>query len=163
MSYGTATEVSQLRSRYTSSGSFTASTIPSSTAVTNFLARGSALIDVMLAREGFTVPVTATNVLLALDDLAVGYAVDLCDVANSAGRFYDESTTPGNPLVIMQQELSDWFEKNAPGLERMGATRTKSVMSGLAFRTVDNSGDDSNISIFPIESYGNKRKNWDPS
>lgn len=161
--YGTVTEVAALRPRYTASGIFTSGTNPTSAAVLLFLQRASAIIDVMLARQGFTVPITAASVVLMLDQLAIGFAVDLCDIANSAGRFYDEKSRPGNPQIVMMNEIQKWVEDNAPGIERMGAVRVYSVTAGLLYRDTDESGDDSAIPLFPIDSFGVGRKDWDSS
>ena len=159
--YGTVAEVAQLRTRYTASGSFSTATNPTAAAVAGFLDRGSAIIDTMLSTNGFSVPVTAAAVVMLLDQLAIGFAVDMSDIANSAGRFYDEKARQGNPQIILMNEIKTWIAANASGIERMGATRTYAATAGLLFRDTDNSGDASDVPLFPIEAFGAKRTDWD--
>lgn len=166
-SYGSIEEVAALVSRYTNtSGDWvakgeTSPTRPTLEDVERYVDRISGLINTYLAKEGFNVPVTEPIAKAALAELAVEFVVELCHVSNSAGRFFtDRQLRRFSPLAVIRQEIAGWIDANAAGLENLGAARGTSLAEQIAFRDLDESGDE----IFPIfqrEQFGNKFTNWD--
>lgn len=164
-SYGSDAEVAALVPRYTTGGAFTSSTRPTLTQVEKFLDRVSSVLNVLLAEEGFVIPVTQADCKLALDDFAVAQASELAHAANGAGPY-----APGNEEMrhgrsafqIILREAAEFINKHADGFELLGATRTRSLTSGLACRTQDDAGNDLHP-MFSREQFGNEILDWDPS
>ncbi|RMD64627.1 hypothetical protein D6833_04145 [Candidatus Parcubacteria bacterium] len=160
-SYGSVEEVAALVPRYTSNGSFTSSTRPTLTQVEQFIDRISGVLNVMLAAEGFAIPITQADAKLACDEIVVSAVVDLCHAANSAGRFYTDRELRGkSPFSVIRAELAEWVQEHAAGFERIGATRSTSLAEQIAYRDVDDAGDD----VFPIfqrKGFGNQFTDWD--
>lgn len=159
-SYGSVVEVEYLRQRYTSSGSFDTTSNPTLAAVETWIDNLSDTIDAMLAVHGFDVPVTNPEAKNVLGQIVVGYTVDLVDVANGTGRFYNDERTPGNPLAIINEELSEFLARNASGLERLGAARSDDIPSNILARGTDESGN-STHPLFQREQFGETYVNWD--
>lgn len=161
-SYGSVAEVAALVPKYTSSGSFGVGTRPTEAQVEKFIDRVSGIVNVLLAEQGFSIPVSQADAKLALDELVVEAVIDLCHAANSAGRFFTDRSLRGqSPLKVLRRELDEWIEDHAAGLENLGATRTTSKLSSIGYRSTDNSGDDT-FPIFQREAFGNTFTDWDP-
>ena len=161
-SYGSVAEVQALTARYLSSGSYTTGTRPTLVQVEKFIDNASATLNVLLAKAGFAIPIADTDAAAACGQIVVECAVDLCHAANSTGRFYtDRALERGeSPLRVLRQDMADWVDDNAAGLELLGATRTYSGLSGIAYRDSDNGGDATNP-IFQRDAFGNSFQNWD--
>ena len=160
-SYGSPDEVAALVARYTTSGVFDDSSRPTLTQVERFIDRISGLANTYLAEEGFTVPITQTDAKMALDELVTQAVIELCHIANSAGRFFtDRRLKRQSPLRVIREEIAAWVAEHASGLENLGAARGTSFAEQIGFRDTDESGDDT----FPImqrEAFGNKFTEWD--
>lgn len=161
-SYGTVAEVAALTRRYTTNGYFDVDTRPSVAQVEKWIDNASATLNVMLAKAGFTVPITQADAKAACGEIVVEVVVDLCHAANSAGRFYtDRALERGvSPMKVLRQEMADWVELQAPGLENLGATRSTSLLGGMAYRDTDESGN-ATFPIFQREGFGNELTDWD--
>ena len=161
-SYGSISEVEALVGRYTSSGDFTSSTRPTLAQVERFIDRISAIVNVLLAEQGFSVPVTQVDAKLALDEFVVQEAVQLCHAANGAGAFAPGSRELRNqtPFQIITKEAEEFITQHAAGLEALGATRSRHLTYGLACRTVDDAGEDI-VPIFSRKQMGNVVVDWE--
>ena len=148
--YGTVAEVAALVGRYTSSGEFTSSTRPSKAMVQGFINRISAVVNVLLAEEGFSIPVTQADAKLALDDFVIDQVVQLCHAANGAGPYAPGSESlRGSPMKVVLREAEAFIGAHAAGLEALGATRSRSLTFGLQCREEDDSGD-ALVPAFPM-------------
>lgn len=165
-SYATPEEVAALVPRYTNGGVFIAKgvtgvTRPTIEDVERYIDRVSALVNTYLAEEGFTVPVTQEIAKAALDELTSEAVVELCHIANSAGRFFtDRQLRKQSPLRVVREEIASWVAEHAAGLENLGAARGTSHAAQIAYRDTDESGDET-FPIFQREAFGNAFKNWD--
>ena len=161
-SYGTVAQVQALTPRYLNSLMYTTDTRPTLAQVETFIDNVSATLNVFLAREGFSIPITQASAKQACDQIVVESVVDLCHAANSTGRFFtDRALERGiNPIAAIRQDMASWVEMMAPGLEELGATRTHSLLDGVAFRDSDNSGD-ATAPIFQRKGFGNTFTDWD--
>ncbi len=139
--YGTVAEVEALTKRYTNSGSFDGTTNPTSTQIGNFLVQLSSNLNVLLAGEGFTIPISSSVVKPMIDNIVVIYARDMVEFANSAGRFFtDKRLKSGNIMRWIGMDLAEWIENNANGLEAAGAARSQTLAGGILAKTVDSDG-----------------------
>lgn len=161
-SYGSVAQVQAMTGRYLSSGAYTTGTRPTLAQVETFIDNASATLNVMLAKAGFSIPITDADAAAACGQIVVEVVVDMCHAANSTGRFFtDRALERGeSPMRVLRQDMQQWVEDNAAGLELLGATRTYSALSGIAYRDTDESGNDT----FPIRQrneFGNSFTDWD--
>jgi hypothetical protein len=142
-SYGSVAEVQALCKRYTSAGSFDATTNPTSTQVEKMIDRVSGILNVLLAEAGFSIPVSQADAKLALDDFVVNQVVQLVGAANSHGPYApgSEMLKRATPGQIIMQEAEDFIGEHAVGFERLGAMRPYSATYGLECRDTDDDGD----------------------
>lgn len=162
-SYGTVAEVEALTRRYLSpSGNYSLMSKPTLAQVEKFIDNASATLNVMLAKAGFAIPIVQADAKAACGELVVEVAVDLCHAVNSTGRFFtDKALERGvSPMKALREEMADWVQDNAPGLELLGATRTYSQLAGIGYRDTDESGDDT-APIFQRKGFGNDFEDWD--
>jgi len=127
MAYGTVAGVGAMNALWSDSGSFTASTTPTSTQVTSWLDKVSAMVDTALADEGFTVPVTLAAVVKELDLLVEGIVSDLVDASHRTGRFYSENilTRGLSPFITIDKEVHAWVQRKSVGFENQGVPKTE--------------------------------------
>lgn len=133
-SYGSVAEVQALTLRYTTSGSYTTTTRPSIAQVEGFIDRVSSILNVLLAKAGFVIPVSQADAKLALDDYVVDMAVQLCHAANGSGPL-----APGAarrlrgqlPREAILEAAAAFVGNHAAGFEALGATRTRTLTYGL--------------------------------
>jgi hypothetical protein len=162
-SYGSVAEVAALVGRYTEMGSFSSSTRPTTLQVEKFIDRISAVVNVLLAEQGFVIPVSAASPKLAVDEFVVAQVVQLAHGANGAGPFApgaEELRDGRTPFQIILKDAAAFFDKHADGLEALGATRSLTHTNGLACRTVDDSGEDIHP-IFQRKQFANRVFDWD--
>ncbi len=163
-SYGSVAEVAAMTGRYLIGGTFTTATRPTLAQVEKFIDNASSTLNVMLAKAGFTVPITQADAKAACGEIVVECVVDMCHAANSTGRFFtDRALERGmNPMKAIREDIADWVEAQAPGLEALGAARSTSQLDGIAFRGTDEAGNE----VFPIfqrDGFSNKFTDWDNS
>ena len=160
-SYGSPDDVAALVPRYTTSGVFDGSSRPTLEQVERFIDRISGLTNTYLAEEGFTVPIAQTDSKMALDELVDQAVVELCHVANSAGRFFtDRRLKRQSPLRVIREEIAAWVAEHAAGIENLGAVRGTSFAEQIAFRDTDKAGDET-FPVFQRKAFGNAFENWD--
>lgn len=143
MSYSSIAEVAAIAPLFTddTTRSFTADTQPTLTQVTKFLERISAMIDVLLAENGFSTPVTSTTAKLAIDQLVTEAVAELVRYSNGTGRFFSERIIDNglSPMRIMNNEFASWIEQHADGLANAGANRTTPALGRII--TLDTNDD----------------------
>lgn len=163
-SYGSVSEVEALVPRYcTDNGHFGPTSRPSLTQVEKFIDRVSGLVNILLAEEGFAIPVTQADAKLALDDFVVAQSAQLAHAVNGAGPFApgnEEFASGKSPFQIITKEAADFINKHADGLAALGASRTRSLTDGLACRTTDDAGDDIHP-MFQRKQFSNVVEDWD--
>jgi len=161
-SYGSVAEIEALAPQYTDDGIFTATTRPTRAQVEKFTDRVSAVLNVLLAEEGFDIPVDEADPKLALDDFCVAQVVLLCHGANRAGAYApgSESLRGRTPFQVILREAEGFIAKHADGIELLGATRTRNATYGLACRTEDDGGDDI-VPFFDRQMMDNEITDWD--
>ena len=122
MSYGSAAGVAALSPMWTDSGSFTASTNPTLTQVNTWIGEVSKMLDSVLADEGFTTPVTDTDVTPMLDLLVNGFVTDLVNYSRKSGRFYSKKQLDegASPFMTIDKEVHEWVARKAIGLQALG-------------------------------------------
>lgn len=124
-SYGTVTQVTAMVPRYASNGEFNLLTRPTYSQVETWIDQTSALINVILAQEGFTIPVTQTDAKSMLAGLVVSACADRAEFANRSGRFFSEVSIERGVSMekVLREEISAWISDHADGLEALGADR----------------------------------------
>jgi len=154
-SYGTSADVAALTGRFTDAGMYRSTTTPSLAMVEKWIDRISATINILLAEQGFAVPVTQADCVSMLENFVVTQVADLCNYANSAGRFFSEKGLKTGPWAAIQKEAADFIAEHAEGLAQIGATRTKGGLTAMAFCDTDDSGTEIEP-MFSRKQFGNR-------
>jgi len=161
MAYGSLAGVAALVPRHTDGGVFTENTRPTAAQVTNWLDQLSAFVDTALAAQGFTTPVTATQVLPALAFFVNEEAASMSEAANGHGRFGPSAKKPGKGrFTAIFDDIADFVENNAAGFENMGAARPNNVVGAIGYRSTDEVGNDT-YPMFQREDFGQSFDNID--
>lgn len=162
MAYGTVAGVAAYCGVYTSNGTFSNTTNPTITTVENWLTQVSALLDTALAIHGFTNPLTETKAVNAATSIVEQLVSDVAKGANNTGRFFSENMIKSGVSFwrVITNDLNDWVEQYAPGLEENGAARGDSNQFSIGYRAQDEAGDDVHP-IFQRKGFGNHFENWD--
>jgi hypothetical protein len=163
MAYGTEANVGALARVWTTNGSWSATTLPTSTQVNSWLDQVSAIMDTALAGSGFTVPVTQATAVKAIASYVEQAVADLCHASNSSGRFFtDRALERGiSPMAAIRKEINDWVVESAAGLEALGAARqTGQGSSVIGFREFDNSGS-AVVPLFQRKDFGDTKMDSD--
>jgi hypothetical protein len=162
-SYGTLAGVASYVRMYTVAGSFSASTVPTDAAVGAWLDQISAIVNGYLAGYGFVIPITQADVKLAIVAVVEQLAADLCQAANSAGRFFsDKALQAGaSPWAQVRKDIKAFCEASASGFEVMGAPRTQATEeTAWGFKDTDQAGNPT-APIFQRSGFGNQFEDWD--
>jgi hypothetical protein len=155
--------VAALTDAYTSSGAYTAATVPTLAQVEAWIDQVSGVINTALAGAGFTVPIAQADAVLAIKSFVIEAVVDLAHAANSSGRYFtDTALSRGmSPMGTIRKDILSWVESFADGLEGLGAVRTGDTEGGsVLFRDIDTAGDEI-TPIFQRKQFGNRFDNWD--
>lgn len=143
-SYGTVAAVGALTPLYAlaSGGTYDATTRPTITQVEGFIDRISMVLNVILAENGFAVPVANAQAALALSEFVIAQAVELCHAANGAGPYApgSQEMRAGTPQSKIMAEATKFVEAHAYGLQALGASRSRSITTGLECRTETDGG-----------------------
>lgn len=159
--YASASDVAALTRRFTDNGAYTTATVPTRAQVENWINAVSSTLNVLLAEQGFATPVTQYDVALMLQNFVVTQVSDLCNYANSMGRFFSEKGAKTGPWEAIQKDAAEFIEKHAEGIQAIGATRKSgSGLSALDYNGTD--GDGQQIEpTFSLKQFGNTNTAWD--
>lgn len=129
MAYGSAAGVAALSSMWTGGGEFKTTTKPTLAQVTEWLTQVSSLIDTAIADEGFTTPVTDTDLTPEINLLVNGIVKDLVDYSRKAGRFYSKQALDAgtSPFMTIDEEIQKWVQRKTIGFEAQGLTRLDDI------------------------------------
>ena len=138
-SYGTADDVAALSQTFTDNGVFSTTTRPTDAQVEGWINQVSSLLNIALAGESFTVPITQSDAILSCVSLVAETVRDMVAAANSTGRFFSERSLKSNLSMLAQirRDITEWVESNASGLEEIGATRNNSLLGQIATNDTD--------------------------
>lgn len=165
-SYGSSAGVAAYTRAYTSgaaiAGTYDTATNPTAYQVESWIDEVSAIANTGLREAGFTVPVTQSDVVLALRGMVNQQVADLVKFSRGAGRFFSEraQNSSMSAMGFVRKEMIDFINQNADGWAALGATRAASERNTIAFRDTDQSGN----ATFPItqrNGFGNRFDNWD--
>ncbi len=164
MSYGSVSGIASLVPRWAraTGGTFDTTTRPTLTDVAAWLEQVSAVMDIMLATEGFAIPITTPATVVATLDLFVNQEVaSMCDGVNSSGRFGPLPSKGGTfQREIITGDIKKFIEDFAAGLALAGASRTLTTGSQIGYRGTDNAGN-ATAPIFQRTGFGNVFEDWD--
>jgi len=163
-SYGTAADVAALADLYASeTGEFSVTTIPTLAQVENWIDQISGIMNTALAGQGFDVPVTQSDAVLAIESFVIEAVVDLTHAANSSGRYFTAQALERgiSAMASIRKQILDWVSMFAEGLESLGVDRTGETGGGdILFRSEDNQGNEI-TPIFQRKAHGNVFQDWD--
>ena len=138
-SYGSVVEVAALTPRFTNEGAYDGTTTPTLTQVEKMIDRVSGLVNVVLAQQGFAIPVSQADAKLMLDDFVVEQVMQLCHAVHGAGPFApnSEQLRSRTAFRIISSEAAAFIDDHTTGLELLGATRDYGGTYGLQATLVD--------------------------
>ena len=152
--------------RYANSSTiFDGNTRPTLPQVESFTDQVSGVVNGMLAKYGFTIPVSEDDSKLALDLFVNMEVASIVEGVNGSGKFGPTTKKGGGKgrWAVLYEDVAEFIKAFAAGLEAMGATRTgATTLKGLAYMEQDNQGND----VFPMrvrQEFGNTFKEWDPA
>ena len=158
-SYGAATDVAAFTRRFTTAGSYDTTTTPTLAQVEGWIDQVSATLNILLAEQGFAVPLTQADCVLMLKNFVATQVADLCNYANSAGRFFSEKGLKTGPWAAIQKDAADFIAAHSEGIEKLGGTRTTPGMDALAFRDMDDGGNEIKP-MFSRKQFGTYNTDW---
>ena len=162
-SYGDTGEVAALTPRNArAAGIFDLTTRPSIAQVEGLCDQVSALVNSILAQNGFAIPVTDTDAVLMLDYFVNEEVAAIVEGINGSGRFGPTAKRGGarGRFALVVEDVQSFIEGNAVGLERLGATRSSDPIAGISYRATDEGGN-AVAPIFERDAFGNTFKEWD--
>ena len=165
-SYGSTDAIGSLCPLYaTATGTkFDTSTQPTLAQVEAYVDQISAVVNTLLAEQGFSIPVLQVEAKLALDLFVNQESAHYAEYANGAGPFVPQvgQMRTESPQLIILRDAERFIMEHAGGLELLGATRTRSQTYGLQCRTTDDSGNTLQPP-FQLEQMGHSITDWDTS
>ncbi|MCP4933355.1 MAG: hypothetical protein GY927_03915 [bacterium] len=124
-SYGTVAQVEAECKQFVSkSGIFSSTTNPTLTVVEDYLDRVSAALNVSLANQGFSIPVSEEQPKIVLDNYAIEQAAKMGRSVNRAALAGARRGAGVASEGTVMSRAREFIEENAPGMEALGATRT---------------------------------------
>jgi hypothetical protein len=132
-SYGSVAAIEALTPQYTANGAFTATTRPARVQVETFIDQVSALINTLLAAQGFTIPITQIDAKRAVDSFVTLEVASFVEYANGAGPWIADASQmrASSPSRIVLKDAEAFIASQALGLEAMGAERARALTAGL--------------------------------
>ena len=104
--------------------SFNSTTVPTSTEVTAFLSRASAVLDVALASHGLTTPITNTTAKLACDDWVTARAAEYVELTQAGIGSTDGEGNRAGAFGNLSGKAKDFASEMAGGLVAVGAAKS---------------------------------------
>lgn len=157
--YGTAAGVAAYVKRFTSSGSFTTGTVPTLAQVGTWITQVSAQVNILLATEGFTIPVVQEDCVALLTSFVETEVAERVKAVNGMGRFVNEKEKRST-LRIIADDAADFIESNKAGFAGLGALQEIGSLGDIQTRSTDNAGDDVHP-IFQRKMFQGSNRNWD--
>ncbi len=162
-SYGDLEGVGALTPKFSGvADDFAETTRPTDDFVIRFIDQTSALVNSILARFGFEIPVDNQDVRRTLQFFVEQEVASIVEGLNGFGRFGPTAKKGGakGRFALLVEDVEAFIEANQIGFDRLGATRAQAAAAGIAFRSADESGNEIEP-IFQREAFGNSFENWD--
>ena len=162
-SYASVADIEARVPQYTSSGTFGTGTRPTATQVESFIDDVSSLVNALLAEAGFAIPVSQADAKRVLDLFVADEASAMVEGVHRAGRFApgNEELRSQSRFTVVMNDAASFIERHAEGLELLGATRSRSLTEGLAYRSEDAAGD-TILPWFGRKQFDNEMIDFDP-
>lgn len=163
-SYGTAAGVGALVPKWAGTGAFAATTRPTLAQVEGWIDQVSAIVNGILSEEGFAVPVAQADAVLVLKLFVQEEVADIVSGINGSGRFGPtaggKNTANRSRYQTIVDDVQAYVKSVAVGLDRMGATRTSTIASGIAYRDTDEGGS-ATFPLFQRDAFSASFTDWD--
>lgn len=156
-SYGTTAGVAALTPRYAQNGDFTTETRPTLDEVENIQDQVSAVLNMILASNGVTVPVTQADVVRVCAFFVQEEVAAIVEGINGSGRFGAGNKRGGNRHQMILEDVKGFVGDTLLGMYNLGAGQTASFR--VVTRGTDGSGDDVEP-LFKREQFGETYENW---
>src|SRR3990172_2966862 len=160
-SYGSAIGVAAYVPRYANkSGSFDDTTRPSLKQLVAWIDQVSAILNAMLASEGFTIPLTDTDAVAAVKAFVEQEIASMVEGVNGSGRFGPTGKRSKSRWELLNEDARAFIQTFYLGLERLGAARSQSIGSEIGYRKTHATGDEV-PPLFQREAFNERYQDWD--
>ena len=121
----------------------------------------SGTLNSILSQEGFSIPVIQADVKLMLDMFVNQEVAAIVEGINGSGRFGPSSKKVAQSrFQMIFDDAKAFIESNAVGMARLGATRSNTAITSIAYRDGDEGGNAVGP-IFQRSGFGNTFQDWD--
>lgn len=143
-------------------GAFNTTTRPSATELEKFIDRASGVLNVAIARAGFTPSVVRANTTakLSCDDWVTNNATRYVELTQR-GTGYSESDGSRTASFNLQKSASEFIDVNSLGFVRLGITQAKQKSDGLSFTGLTAQADRADPDDTSLEQPFAIRRQWD--
>ena len=163
-SYGDTGEIAAFVPRYANaSKKFDVATRPTLLEVESWCDQISAVINGMLAQEGFDIPLTVADSKLVMDFFVNSEVAALVEGVNGGGRFGPNSKETGKKgrWAVIYDDVKAYIEGQAKALQLFGEVVTSDIADNIAFRDTDVAGD-ATFPIYQRKAFGGEHfTDWD--
>lgn len=112
---------------------FNSTTRPTGSEVQDFLSRASAILNVALAGEGITTPVTQDDALLACEDWATQQATRFVELTQRGAGYSDQEGSRTAAFPSPYKSAQDFAKANRLAFINLGVGVTTAMSHGLQF------------------------------
>lgn len=145
-SYGSTEGVAKLTKRYSNgAGDFDEGTDPTQATVEEWIDEVSSQLNVMLADERFSIPITQADCVRALNSFVNQEVAMLVEGSHNAGRFGPTAKSPtGSRLSLVSKHVDEFVQKKAGGFAALGASRgtTQTNLGSVSLTRADGYSND---------------------
>jgi hypothetical protein len=155
-SYGDTSEIGALVPRHANQSKlFDVATRPTISEVETWCDQVSAVINGMLAQEGFSVPITQADSKLIMDFFVNSEVAAIVEGVIGGGRFApgSKATSAKGRWAVIYDDVKAYIEGQKKGLEDLGSTVGADIATEIATRGKDETGDDT-FPIFQRRGFG---------
>ena len=163
-SYGDTDEIAAFVPRYANeSKKFDVTTTPTLLEVESFCDQISAVINGMLAQEGFDIPLTVADSKLVMDFFVNSEVAAIVEGVNGGGRFGPSSKAMGKKgrWAVIYEDVEAYIKGQVKALQLFGEIMTSDIADNIGYRGTDEAGDDT-FPIYQRKAFGGEHfTNWD--
>lgn len=165
-SYGTSAGVAALTPRYAGTGGdFSETTRPTKAQVETLVDQVSSILNTILSKEGFSIPISQADVKLMLAFFVEEEVASIAEGINGSGRFGPTTKAPNKSrFTMILQDVTEFVSVNATGIEGLGVPRESPVVQTIGYRDTDENGD-ATFPLFQRDAFGQDGffQDWDTS
>lgn len=161
MAYSSAAEVTAFTRRFLDGQTaFNSTTAPTSSELTTFISRASAVLDVSLAGRGLSTPITNSTAKLACDDWVTARAAEYVELTQAGIGSSDGEGNRAGAFANLSKSAKTFADEMAAGLILVGAAKAQTLY-GIEFTGLTVRADRADPDDTALEQPKFTRGQWD--